>query len=37
VDFGGGAEDVLVSYTTGNFFRVLRLAMAAGMRCPRAP
>jgi len=34
VDFGGGAETVAVTYATANYFRVLRVAMAAGTGFP---
>ena len=34
VDAGAGAETMLVSYTTGNFFRLLRVPLAAGPGFP---
>ena len=34
-DFGGGAESVRASYTTDNFFRALRVGMAAGVGFPQ--
>jgi predicted permease len=34
VDFGGGAEQASIAYTTGNFFRMLRVPLAAGSGFP---
>ena len=34
VDLIGGAESITVSYTTANFFRTLRVTLAAGSGFP---
>ena len=36
VDFGGGAEPVAAHFTTANYFRALRVTMAAGAGFPAA-